>query len=145
MQGTRAADDRPALEPRADHLVATATFDKDDGFVILAATSLNLPVDRLVRSRARRTSPMHPGRTQIHARPTEALKLVSRYDVLIVGAGHAGAQCAIALRLSGFSGSVALITDEADLPYERPPLSKDYLAKGEELRADHDPSGGLLG
>lgn len=51
-----------------------------------------------------------------------------RYDVLIVGAGHGGAQAAIALRQNKFAGSVAIIGDEAELPYERPPLSKDYLA-----------------
>jgi 3-phenylpropionate/trans-cinnamate dioxygenase ferredoxin reductase subunit len=51
-----------------------------------------------------------------------------RHDVLIVGSGHGGAQCAIALRQAGFAGSVGLVTDEPDLPYERPPLSKDYLA-----------------
>ncbi len=50
------------------------------------------------------------------------------YDVLIVGAGHGGAQAAIALRQRGFVGSVALLGDEPDPPYERPPLSKDYLA-----------------
>lgn len=50
------------------------------------------------------------------------------YDVLIVGAGHAGAQAAIALRQQNFAGSIGLIGDEPDLPYERPPLSKDYLA-----------------
>jgi 3-phenylpropionate/trans-cinnamate dioxygenase ferredoxin reductase subunit len=52
----------------------------------------------------------------------------SQFDVLIVGAGHAGAQAAIALRQRGFAGSIALVGDEPDLPYERPPLSKDYLA-----------------
>jgi 3-phenylpropionate/trans-cinnamate dioxygenase ferredoxin reductase component len=57
------------------------------------------------------------------------LSAVEHYDVLIVGAGHGGAQCAIALRQSGFTGSIAMVTDEADLPYERPPLSKDYLAR----------------
>lgn len=51
-----------------------------------------------------------------------------QYDVVIVGAGHAGAQVAIALRQQGFAGSVALIGDEADPPYERPALSKEYLA-----------------
>jgi 3-phenylpropionate/trans-cinnamate dioxygenase ferredoxin reductase subunit len=50
------------------------------------------------------------------------------YDVLIVGAGHAGAQAAILLRQHGFAGSIALVGAEPDLPYERPPLSKDYLA-----------------
>ena len=51
-----------------------------------------------------------------------------RYDVLIVGAGHGGAHAAIALRQQGFEGSIGLIGDEPDLPYERPPLSKEYLA-----------------
>ena len=55
------------------------------------------------------------------------------HDVLIVGAGHAGAQAAIMLRQLGFTGSIALLGEEADLPYERPPLSKDYLA-GEKSR-----------
>jgi len=51
-----------------------------------------------------------------------------RYDILIVGAGHAGAQAAIALRQRKFEGTIALLGDEPELPYERPPLSKDYLA-----------------
>lgn len=50
------------------------------------------------------------------------------FDVAIVGAGHGGAQAAIALRQKGFSGSIALIGAEPDHPYERPPLSKEYLA-----------------
>ncbi|MFN3944698.1 MAG: NAD(P)/FAD-dependent oxidoreductase [Allosphingosinicella sp.] len=50
------------------------------------------------------------------------------YDVAIVGTGHAGAQAAIALRQLGYGGSIALIGREPDLPYERPPLSKDYLS-----------------
>jgi 3-phenylpropionate/trans-cinnamate dioxygenase ferredoxin reductase subunit len=49
-------------------------------------------------------------------------------DVLIVGAGHGGAQAAIALRQNKFDGSIAIIGDEPDLPYERPPLSKEYLS-----------------
>ncbi len=53
---------------------------------------------------------------------------MSRYDVLIVGAGHAGAQAAIALRQNKFTGSIGLLGDEPELPYERPPLSKEYLA-----------------
>lgn len=49
-------------------------------------------------------------------------------DVLIVGTGHAGAHAAIALRQHKFTGSITLVGDEPELPYERPPLSKDYLA-----------------
>ena len=50
------------------------------------------------------------------------------YDVLIVGAGHGGAQAAIMLRQLGFPGSIGLVGAESEFPYERPPLSKDYLA-----------------
>jgi 3-phenylpropionate/trans-cinnamate dioxygenase ferredoxin reductase subunit len=53
---------------------------------------------------------------------------MQHFDALIVGAGHAGAQAAACLRQLGFGGSVALMGEEPDLPYERPPLSKDYLA-----------------
>jgi 3-phenylpropionate/trans-cinnamate dioxygenase ferredoxin reductase subunit len=49
-------------------------------------------------------------------------------DVVIVGAGHGGAQAAIALRQQKFPGSVILIGEEPEYPYERPPLSKEYLA-----------------
>ncbi len=50
-------------------------------------------------------------------------------DVAIVGAGHGGAQAAIALRQNGFAGTVALIGREPEPPYERPPLSKEYFAR----------------
>ncbi|MDR3438033.1 MAG: FAD-dependent oxidoreductase [Telmatospirillum sp.] len=50
-------------------------------------------------------------------------------DVVIVGAGHGGAQTAIALRQNGFAGSIEVIGREPELPYERPPLSKEYLAR----------------
>ncbi|PCD04044.1 pyridine nucleotide-disulfide oxidoreductase [Sphingomonas spermidinifaciens] len=59
---------------------------------------------------------------------TSPIEIEARYDVVIVGGGHGGAQCAIALRQLGFEGSIALIGREAELPYERPPLSKEYLA-----------------
>lgn len=51
-----------------------------------------------------------------------------RFDVLVVGAGHAGAQLAMALRQAKFEGAIALLGDEPDPPYERPPLSKEYLS-----------------
>ena len=53
---------------------------------------------------------------------------------VIVGAGLAGAKAAEALRGSGFDGPISLIGAEQHLPYERPPLSKDYLAG----KADRD-------
>lgn len=49
-------------------------------------------------------------------------------DILIVGAGQAGAQAAITLRQEGYEGKITMVGEEADLPYERPPLSKEYLA-----------------
>jgi 3-phenylpropionate/trans-cinnamate dioxygenase ferredoxin reductase component len=59
--------------------------------------------------------------------------MTRRFDVLIVGGGHSGAQAAIALRQHGFAGSVAILTDEPHAPYERPPLSKEYLAGEKEF------------
>jgi 3-phenylpropionate/trans-cinnamate dioxygenase ferredoxin reductase component len=50
-------------------------------------------------------------------------------DVIIVGAGHGGAQCAIALRQKGFAGSVMVRGRGPEPPYERPPLSKEYFAR----------------
>ncbi len=46
---------------------------------------------------------------------------------VIVGASLAGANAAQALREEGFTGPIVLIGEEDELPYERPPLSKDYL------------------
>ncbi|MDQ2892465.1 MAG: FAD-dependent oxidoreductase [Pseudomonadota bacterium] len=54
--------------------------------------------------------------------------MADAYDVLIVGAGHGGAQAAIALRQRKFTGTIAIVGEEPELPYERPPLSKDYLS-----------------
>ena len=50
------------------------------------------------------------------------------YDAVIVGIGHGGAQAAIALRQNGFAGSILMVSRDPELPYERPPLSKEYLA-----------------
>jgi len=60
----------------------------------------------------------------------------------IVGASLAGAKAAETLRDEGFDGRVVLVGAEPELPYERPPLSKEYL-RGESDRAQihvHDPS-----
>ena len=53
--------------------------------------------------------------------------------VLIVGASLAGGTAAATLRDEGFDGRIVLVGAEAELPYERPPLSKGYL-KGETPR-----------
>ena len=51
-----------------------------------------------------------------------------RFDVVVVGGGHGGAAGAIALRIGKYAGSIAIVSDEKELPYERPALSKEYLA-----------------
>ncbi|HEY4645457.1 MAG TPA: FAD-dependent oxidoreductase [Steroidobacteraceae bacterium] len=48
--------------------------------------------------------------------------------MVIVGAGHAGAQGAESLRREGYDGRIVLIGAEPHLPYQRPPLSKKLLA-----------------
>ena len=53
---------------------------------------------------------------------------------VIAGGGLAGAKAAEGLREEGFDGRIVLIGAESELPYERPPLSKDYL-RGEAERA----------
>lgn len=60
---------------------------------------------------------------------------------VIVGASLAGAKAAEALRVQGFDGRVALIGDEQEPPYERPPLSKGYLQgkQGREKIFVHPP------
>jgi NADPH-dependent 2,4-dienoyl-CoA reductase/sulfur reductase-like enzyme len=49
-------------------------------------------------------------------------------SVVIVGGGLAGAKTAEGLRTKGYDGPVVLLGAEEHLPYERPPLSKDFLA-----------------
>ena len=49
-------------------------------------------------------------------------------DVVIIGGGHAGGMTAIALRQQKFHGSIVLIGEENFLPYQRPALSKGFLA-----------------
>jgi 3-phenylpropionate/trans-cinnamate dioxygenase ferredoxin reductase component len=52
----------------------------------------------------------------------------NRADIVIVGASHGGSEVASRLRHGGFTGSIALIGAEPHLPYQRPPLSKAFLA-----------------
>ncbi len=48
--------------------------------------------------------------------------------MVIVGAGHAGGQAAASLRQDGYDGEIVIIGDEPQIPYQRPPLSKQYLS-----------------
>ncbi|GAA3725599.1 3-phenylpropionate/trans-cinnamate dioxygenase ferredoxin reductase subunit [Spinactinospora alkalitolerans] len=57
--------------------------------------------------------------------------------ILIVGAGQTAAVAIRTLRRRGFDGRIILIGAEADLPYQRPPLSKEYLL-GEQDRSELD-------
>ena len=58
---------------------------------------------------------------------------MSSQTYAIVGASLAGAKAAQVLRERGFDGRVVLVGTESELPYERPPLTKDYL-RGESER-----------
>ena len=63
-------------------------------------------------------------------------------DFLLVGGGMASANCASELRKGGAEGDVLLVGREPEVPYERPPLTKEYL-RGEAKREDafvHDAS-----
>ena len=53
--------------------------------------------------------------------------MAEAFDVLIVGGGQGGAQAAVMLRQHGFSGTIAIVGEEPYAPYDRPPLSKEYL------------------
>jgi 3-phenylpropionate/trans-cinnamate dioxygenase ferredoxin reductase component len=57
---------------------------------------------------------------------------MNSFDVVVAGAGQAAAQLAASLRMAGYEGSIAMVGEEPDAPYERPPLSKDYLAGEKE-------------
>lgn len=54
---------------------------------------------------------------------------------IIVGASHAGVSLALQLRKEGWTAPIKLIGDESELPYHRPPLSKEHLAGKKDLDA----------
>ena len=58
---------------------------------------------------------------------------MSEHKVVIIGAGEAGGQTAISLRQGSYEGRIIVLGDEAYIPYERPPLSKAFLAGEAEL------------
>jgi 3-phenylpropionate/trans-cinnamate dioxygenase ferredoxin reductase component len=62
-------------------------------------------------------------------------------DFLLVGGGMASAHCAAELRRRGSEGSILLVGREPEPPYERPPISKEYL-RGDAGREDAHVNGG---
>lgn len=54
--------------------------------------------------------------------------------IVIVGSGQGGYQAAASLRQEGFAGEILMLGEEPGLPYQRPPLSKAYMADGEADR-----------
>jgi NADPH-dependent 2,4-dienoyl-CoA reductase/sulfur reductase-like enzyme len=65
---------------------------------------------------------------------------MSKQTFVIVGASLAGAKAAEELREQGFDGQVTLVGSESERPYERPPLTKDYL-RGDLLEGCSRPTG----
>jgi 3-phenylpropionate/trans-cinnamate dioxygenase ferredoxin reductase component len=61
--------------------------------------------------------------------------VIAPRSILVVGAGLAGARCAETLRAEGYSGTLVVVGDELLPPYQRPALSKEYLAGA---KAEHD-------
>jgi 3-phenylpropionate/trans-cinnamate dioxygenase ferredoxin reductase component len=47
--------------------------------------------------------------------------------LVVIGASYAGVQAAITARDSGYTERITIVADEDRLPYQRPPLSKDFL------------------
>lgn len=58
---------------------------------------------------------------------------MSNEKCIVIGASHAGTSLALQLRREGWTGQITLIGAEPELPYHRPPLSKDYLSGKKEL------------
>lgn len=59
---------------------------------------------------------------------------MAEQPIIVVGAGQAGLQVADSLRRGGYAGPLTLIGDEASLPYQRPPLSKQFI--GDDMAAE---------
>lgn len=57
----------------------------------------------------------------------------SDQHVLIIGGSHTAASVAFGLRQLGWNGAVTIVSEEQQLPYQRPPLSKDFLAGNKQL------------
>ena len=67
--------------------------------------------------------------------PGESLAMTTAPRIVIIGGGHAGGNAVAALRQAGHDGAIVMISEEAVLPYHRPPLSKAYLKGDSGLEA----------
>ncbi|MDV7353732.1 FAD-dependent oxidoreductase [Rhodococcus oxybenzonivorans] len=65
--------------------------------------------------------------------------------VVVVGASLAGLRAVTTAREKGYTGRITLVGEESHLPYDRPPLSKEYLADGPLTTAHHLPDTDTLG
>lgn len=72
-------------------------------------------------------------RAKLRARVSHGQSKPMSERIIIVGAGHCGGQLAARLRAEGFEGSVVVVGDEPHVPYQRPPLSKQFVAGEVEL------------
>ena len=100
-----------------------ACFDLKTG-AVLRAPALD-PLDRwrveiegerlFVREKLPSVSKAQPIRTDVQR-------------IVIIGGGAAGLACAVELRKLGYEGALTILSDDQDAPYDRPNLSKDYLA-----------------
>lgn len=98
-----------------------ACFDLKTGGVLRAPALAPLPLWRVDR---------RDGRLYVTERvePAEPSPPGGPQSVVIVGAGAAGTNAAETLRREGYGGRVVLISQEEDLPYDKPNLSKEFLA-----------------
>ena len=78
--------------------------------------------DRVVVGTKLERDPLAPSFPSRHTRPPTVQRVV------IVGAGAAGSAAAEMLRRCGYRATITMVDDDADAPYDRPNLSKDYLA-----------------
>ena len=58
---------------------------------------------------------------------------MSQPGIVVVGGSYAGLNAAATARTAGYAGCVTLLGSEARLPYQRPPLSKDFLRGGTQV------------
>jgi 3-phenylpropionate/trans-cinnamate dioxygenase ferredoxin reductase subunit len=59
-------------------------------------------------------------------------------EIVVIGAGLAGAKAVEALRAEGYAGGLTVVGEEPDPPYERPQLSKEYLKGDKDFQLLHD-------